>query len=173
MLMFVRVRCVQILTPILLVLASAMLLGCSTTPKSTPTPAATAAVQAPATATATPTAAATATTAATTTVKVAQVGAANALVEAKGLTLYVFKNDTAGNGKSACTGGCASTWPALTVSGTPTKGSGISGDLGTITSDDGTTQVTYKGQPLYRFAADAAPGDAKGSAINNWSVATP
>jgi predicted lipoprotein with Yx(FWY)xxD motif len=183
--MSVRFRTGRLVGAALAVTAAAVLMGCSGSSTATATPTATVALKAAATstpaaaatvaATSTPaaTAAATGTAAAAATIKVAQVSGANALVEAKGLTLYLFKNDTAGSGKSACAGGCATTWPPLTATGTPTKAAGISGDLGTITRDDGTTQVTYKGQPLYRFAADTAAGDAKGAAINNWSVAIP
>ena len=172
--MFVPFRRAQVIGMSLAVLTATMLLACSTSPKSTPTSTPTTAVKPASTpAATTTTATATAASAVATTVNVAQVASASALVESKGLTLYVFKNDTAGSGKSACNGGCATTWPPLSVTGTPSKASGITGDLGTLTRDDGTIQVTYKGQPLHRFAADAAPGDAKGAAINNWSVATP
>ena len=34
--------------------------------------------------------------------------------------------------------------------------------MGTITRDDGGTQVTYNGWPLYYYAPDVKPGDAKG-----------
>ena len=67
------------------------------------------------------------------------------LVDGKtGLTVYIFTKDVKDNGKSACSGGCLGTWPALTVSAgaTPSGGTGVSGKLGTITRDDGTLQVT-------------------------------
>jgi predicted lipoprotein with Yx(FWY)xxD motif len=35
--------------------------------------------------------------------------------------------------------------------------------LSTITRDDGTTQVTYNGWPLYTFSGDTAPGDTNGA----------
>ena len=65
-------------------------------------------------------------------------------------------------------------WPALTVpSGqTPTGGSGVTGQLGTITRDDGTVQVTYNGLPLYFFHNDTAPGDIKGK-YTNWNLVKP
>jgi len=90
------------------------------------------------------------------------------------MSLYVFKNDTAGSGTSACNNGCALNWPPLTVpaSATPTAGAGVDG-LGTITRDDGTTQVTYDGLPLYRYAADRAPGDENGKSVPNWALAVP
>jgi predicted lipoprotein with Yx(FWY)xxD motif len=81
-----------------------------------------------------------------------------------GMTVYNFTQDTKDSGKSACTGNCAATWPALTVpaGGTPTAGTGVTGKLATITRDDGSLQVTYNGLPLYFFKNDKAPGDANG-----------
>lgn len=47
-------------------------------------------------------------------------------------------------------------------------------ELGTIQRDDGSTQVTLNGWPLYYFAADAAPGDANGEGVAGaWFVARP
>jgi predicted lipoprotein with Yx(FWY)xxD motif len=96
------------------------------------------------------------------------------LTDDKGLTLYTFKNDTAGSGKSACNGGCATAWPALMGSAPTTKPAGVTGDFAIITRDDGTKQVSYKGMPLYYFASDKAAGDTKGQGLNNvWFVAAP
>jgi predicted lipoprotein with Yx(FWY)xxD motif len=92
-----------------------------------------------------------------------------------GLTVYTFTKDTKDSGTSACTGGCISTWPALTVDAgaTPVAGSGVTGKLGTITrADDGTLQVTYNGMPLYFFKNDKAPGDANG-VYENWEAVKP
>lgn len=91
-----------------------------------------------------------------------------------GMTVYTFANDVKDNGKSACSGGCATKWPPLTVAagGTPTAGAGATGKLATITRDDGTLQVTYNGLPLYFFANDKAPGDANG-VYTNWLAVKP
>ena len=89
-----------------------------------------------------------------------------------GMTVYTFTKDVKDSGKSACSGGCITTWPAVTASGTPTAGSGVTGALGTITRDDGTTQVTYNGLPLYFFANDKAPGDANG-VYESWEAVKP
>jgi len=89
-----------------------------------------------------------------------------------GMTLYTFTKDVAGNGKSACTGGCLTAWPALTVPAgtTPTGDATVTGALGTIVrADNGQTQVTYKGLPLYFFQNDKAPGDTKGI-YTNWEA---
>ncbi len=97
----------------------------------------------------------------------ATVGSQGMLIVAgsNGMTVYNFTKDVANSGTSACTGGCLTKWPALTVpaGSTPTAGTGATGKLGTITrTDDGSLQVTYNGLPLYFFSGDKAPGDANG-----------
>jgi predicted lipoprotein with Yx(FWY)xxD motif len=52
------------------------------------------------------------------------------------------------------------------VKGPATAGSGVTGPLGRITRPDGTTQATYDGHPLYTYAGDTAPGQAKGNGLN-------
>ena len=91
-----------------------------------------------------------------------------------GMTVYTFAKDVKDSGKSACNAGCIDKWPALTVTGgaAPTAGAGVTGTLGTITRDDGTTQVTYNGLPLYFFSNDKAPGDANG-VYTNWAAVKP
>jgi predicted lipoprotein with Yx(FWY)xxD motif len=86
------------------------------------------------------------------------------------MTLYQFAMDVAGSGTSACTGGCGTTWPPLTVTSgtTPTAASGITGQLGTITLQDGTIQVTFNGKPLHFYSGDTKPGDANGN-YPEWS----
>jgi len=109
------------------------------------------------------------------TVKAANAGGQNVLVAgSNGMTLYTFTNDTAGSGKSSCSGGCLTTWPALTVpsGSTPTAASGVSGTLGTITRDDGTIQVTYNGLPLYFYKGDHNPGDTNGN-YPSWNLVKP
>jgi predicted lipoprotein with Yx(FWY)xxD motif len=52
------------------------------------------------------------------------------------------------------------------VKGPVTAGSGVTGQLGTITRSDGSTQATYAGHPLYTYVGDTAPGQAKGNGLN-------
>jgi Secreted repeat of unknown function len=50
--------------------------------------------------------------------------------------------------------------------------SGVSG-LATVKRSNGVAQVTYKGQPLYTFDQDTAPGQDNGQGIKDvgtWSV---
>ncbi|MDQ6846818.1 MAG: hypothetical protein M3019_04440 [Candidatus Dormibacteraeota bacterium] len=114
-----------------------------------------------------------ATPTASTTVAVATVtGHGSVLVSgSNGMTLYVFDQDTPGSNTSACTGGCVSTWPPLTVPAgtTPTAAAGITGQLGTFTRSDGKgVQVTYNGHPLHFYSGDTKPGDATGN-YPHWS----
>jgi predicted lipoprotein with Yx(FWY)xxD motif len=94
----------------------------------------------------------------------------------KKLTVYMFEGDK--GAASSCSGACASVWPPVTSKGAATAaGVANSADLGTITRADGTTQVTYKGHPLYFFAKDKDSGDAYGEGINgfgaSWYVIAP
>ena len=93
------------------------------------------------------------------------------LVDGDGMTLYLFDSDP--DGESACTDGCAETWPPLL--GTPTAGAGVdAGLLGTIERPDGATQATYAGHPLYHYAPDEAPGDVTGQGVGEvWWVVAP
>ena len=90
------------------------------------------------------------------------------LVDGEGMTLYVFDNDTDEN--STCYDDCEANWPPLT--GEVGAGDGVDESLlGTSEREDGTTQVTYGGKPLYYFAGDQAAGDTNGQAVGDvWWV---
>ncbi|MBV8994928.1 MAG: hypothetical protein JO287_14815 [Pseudonocardiales bacterium] len=97
---------------------------------------------------------------------------ATVLVDSQGMTLYHLSAEA--NGKWICTtSACTSVWHPLTVSsGTP---SGSVGSLSTAKRPDGTLQVTYKGEPLYTFAQDTKPGEAKGEGfkdVGTWVAVT-
>jgi predicted lipoprotein with Yx(FWY)xxD motif len=112
--------------------------------------------------------------AATTTVAVADTDAGPSLVGPDGRTLYVFTQDT--DGTSTCTDDCAATWPPFEVEAgaTVAAGEGVTGELAIIERDDGSSQVTYEGMPLYFFADDAQPGEAKGQGMGDvWFIASP
>jgi len=95
------------------------------------------------------------------------------LVGPNGHTLYTHGGDTATS--SACTGGCATAWPPLTVTAgaTATAGKGVTGKLGTLARPDGTTQVTYDGMPLYGWQNDTKPGDVTGQGVGGFMIAKP
>jgi predicted lipoprotein with Yx(FWY)xxD motif len=91
-------------------------------------------------------------------------GLGTVLVSASGKTIYSPEQET--HGQIRCTGSCLSFWFPVTV--TSATGlhapSGLTGVLGTIhRHDDGRTQLTYNGRPLYTFKLDQSPGQARGS----------
>jgi predicted lipoprotein with Yx(FWY)xxD motif len=92
----------------------------------------------------------------------------------KRLTVYMFEADKGSS--SSCSGPCAQVWPPVTGKASAT-GKAPAGNLGTLTRADGTTQVTYKGHPLYYFAKDKDDGDAYGEGIKgfgaSWYVLQP
>jgi predicted lipoprotein with Yx(FWY)xxD motif len=98
------------------------------------------------------------------------------LVGPNGHTLYLFEKDTGST--STCSSACARDWPPLLTEGAPMASGGVqAGMLGTTTRDDGTTQVTYGGHPMYSFAEDEAPGDTLGQDVDafgaEWYVVAP
>lgn len=105
-------------------------------------------------------------------VAVATTDLGEVLVNADGMTLYLFKPDS--EATSACTEGCAQAWPPLVVDGVPAGGDGVDPALlATAARDDGSAQVTYNGHRLYVFSGDAAPGDTKGQGVADvWFAVT-
>ncbi len=105
---------------------------------------------------------------------VASTELAGVVVDANGMTVYMFDNDTQGGDTSACTGQCLEQWPpVITTSETPT-GTDVTGELGTIETPDGELQVTLNGWPVYLWANDSAPGDVTGQGVGGiWWVLDP
>jgi predicted lipoprotein with Yx(FWY)xxD motif len=86
------------------------------------------------------------------------------LADRSGKTLYSPQQEA--NGKILCTGSCLSFWfPVQVTAGVALRApSGVTGVLGTIhRADDGLTQLTINGRPLYTFRLDQAPGQAHGN----------
>lgn len=100
--------------------------------------------------------------------KVAGTSEGQWFVDAKGMTLYVFDEDTPN--KSNCNGRCAENWPPLMA---PADAQ-ASGDWTVVTRDDGSKQWAYKGKPLYTWIEDKKPGDVTGDGVNDvWHLAQP
>ena len=104
------------------------------------------------------------------TVAVASSKLGDILVDAHGRTLYAFTKDK--GDQSACSGECATNWPALT--GAATAGTGAQAALvSTAMQADGSSQVTYGGKPLYHFAGDTKAGDTNGQGVGSvWFAVT-
>jgi predicted lipoprotein with Yx(FWY)xxD motif len=99
------------------------------------------------------------------------------LVDGKGRTLYLFVADS--GTRSACnSSACVQYWPPVLTKGAPQAGAGVKASLlGTTKRQDGTTEVTYAGHPLYYFISDTKAGDVTGQGINGfggpWYVVSP
>jgi predicted lipoprotein with Yx(FWY)xxD motif len=90
------------------------------------------------------------------------------LTDEKGMTLYIFDNDT--GGISSCYDACATNWPPLMAP----EGAEAEGDYGVSERTDGSYQWTYKGMPLYTWIKDAKPGDVTGDGVKGvWHIAKP
>ena len=91
-----------------------------------------------------------------------------------GRSLYVRVG--AGGTPQTCTGDCRSSWPPLLVAaGGSVAGDGHvpAGSLSTVVrADDGSTQVTSMGVPLYYWSGDANAAEVTGSGVNGFLVAT-
>ena len=92
------------------------------------------------------------------------------LVDESGHALYLFEKDE--KDASYCNGACASVWPPYETDGQPMAGSGVDqSKLGTITRDDGTTQITYRGEPLYYYAGDGSkPDETTGEGVEQFGA---
>jgi predicted lipoprotein with Yx(FWY)xxD motif len=66
---------------------------------------------------------------------------------------YFFDKET--SSRPACYGACAEAWPPVLTHGEPVAGDGADSKLlGTTARQDGSTQVTYNGHPLYYYVDD-------------------
>lgn len=96
----------------------------------------------------------------------------NYLTDSDGKTLYYFTKDS--SGASACSGNCIKNWPAFTAGNFVVPSTMNPSDFGTITRDDGTAQVTFKGYPLYYFIRDRKRGEITGQGVGKvWYVVDP
>ena len=94
--------------------------------------------------------------AAGTTIALADSSLGKIIVDATGMTLYMFKPDD-GQAAPTCADGCIDKWPAL-IADSPTAGDGLDASkLSTVARADGRrNQVKYGDYFLYTFANDKA-----------------
>jgi predicted lipoprotein with Yx(FWY)xxD motif len=105
-------------------------------------------------------------------------GVGTVLVDSSGNALYASDQESAA-GKVLCTGACNSFWQPVTATGKSTSSGSIGAKLGSVKRPDGTTQVTYNGDPLYTFTQDQSGEvtgdgfkDAFGGQQFTWHVVT-
>jgi predicted lipoprotein with Yx(FWY)xxD motif len=92
-----------------------------------------------------------------TTVQVAGSDYGQILFDGDNQAIYSFDKEKGST--SECYDDCATAWPPVLTKGQPQAGTGAdTGQLGTTKREDGTTQVTYAGHPLYYYEEDP-PGE--------------
>lgn len=93
-------------------------------------------------------------------------GLGTVLADPSGRPLYLATNDEPN--KTNCFGSLAERWPPLLTAAPPAAGGAARSDLlGTIRREDGSTQVTYNGWPLYYFNNDVTAGTFAGQGITD------
>lgn len=85
------------------------------------------------------------------------------LVDAQGMSLYIFTPDTPD--VSNCKGNCLKAWPAASLTPEEVEKVKASKTFGVITRDDGTKQLTLDRRPLYYYVGDEKAGDRVGQGI--------
>ncbi|WP_447730746.1 COG4315 family predicted lipoprotein [Pseudoxanthomonas suwonensis] len=97
------------------------------------------------------------------------------LVDASGASLYYLEGNVDG---TKCDQACEGVWPPVLGTGTlqVADGAGGSDAVGTLQRADG-TQVTWRGQPLYRYAGDQGARRSAGDGVvdewGHWQLARP
>lgn len=99
---------------------------------------------------------------------------ATVLTDAHGMTIYRLSGEQAG--RFICTNAaCLQAWHPVRPAAAGASASGSVGSLASVKRPDGTAQLTYTGMPLYTFAGDRQPGDAKGQGfkdVGTWNAVT-
>jgi predicted lipoprotein with Yx(FWY)xxD motif len=96
------------------------------------------------------------------------------VIDGLGFTLYRSDGDSAKPPTPKCVGDCARDWPPVVADGGEPVLEGVDPeDVGTVTREDGTEQVTIGGWPVYRCAADQAPGATDCHGKDGWAAVTP
>jgi predicted lipoprotein with Yx(FWY)xxD motif len=90
-----------------------------------------------------------------------------AFVTVAGFAVYKSSGDTTPD-KSNCNASCASVWPPV-----PPPNGTLSAPWSSFQRSDGSTQLAYKGKPLYTFVNDTQPGVATGNGLNGFTLARP
>ncbi len=89
-------------------------------------------------------------------------------------TLYRYLGDPQDRDISTCNGNCSQIWPPFYAEGYSINPGLKSRDFKTITREDGSKQLTYKGWPLYLYKGDKKPFETNGQGVKGlWFVVQP
>lgn len=96
----------------------------------------------------------------------------NYMVDGRGMTLYLFTNDS--KDKSVCAGQCLVNWPPFYDADLILPSVWNKADFGETTTPDGQKITTFKGWPLYYYVNDKVRGDKTGQGVGGvWYVIDP
>ena len=90
-------------------------------------------------------------------------GVGQTLVDAAGKTLYFA--DQEADGTIKCTDSCLAFW--FPVQGSESTAKSMDGLAVIKRSDNGESQLTFQGKPLYTFKLDTGPGQNKGNNLTD------
>jgi predicted lipoprotein with Yx(FWY)xxD motif len=94
------------------------------------------------------------------------------LTDEDGQSLYMFAEDVAGSGESACIGACAKDWPPFDLEEAKPEPGILINEVTRIHRQDGRFQSVYKGHPLYYRASEAGTRAVTADAVDGrWFVA--
>lgn len=96
------------------------------------------------------------------------------VLTADGMTVYIYSKDSPH--QTVCYDICAMDWPPLLITRPTTPSRGLPPNaFGTVTRRDGSTQLTYRGRPLYLYIEDPPGTDqANGQNVDGeWFVVYP
>ncbi|MGR4875864.1 COG4315 family predicted lipoprotein [Pseudoxanthomonas sp. LARHCG66] len=101
-------------------------------------------------------------------------GSPSYLVDSSGASLYFLEGNQDG---ARCDATCEYAWPPVATSSASVE-TGVEQSLvGQIERKDGQNQLTYGGQPLYRYAGDAGAGRTSGHGVEDrwgkWRLLSP
>ena len=94
------------------------------------------------------------------------------LTDRQGQALYMFAEDVAGLGQTACLSRCAEQWPPFDVAALDPGPGIIANEVTRFHRQDGRWQTAYKGHPLYRRATEMGTRAVTGDGVEGrWFVA--
>ena len=100
------------------------------------------------------------------------------LTDGAGRALYTSSQDTVGTSTAApvtaCTSSkCMTNWPVFLADQVTVPSGLVATDFIVYTRADGMRQSAYRGQPLYYFAGDTAPGETNGRGLSSFQTIDP
>lgn len=101
-------------------------------------------------------------------------GSPSYLVDGSGASMYFLEGNAEG---TRCDATCEQAWPPVMAGGADAGGGVQVAMVGRLKREDGSSQLTYGRQPLYRYAGDAGAGRTSGHGVQDrwgtWQLMSP